>query len=218
MILILSCEHPENPKPSKKEYTTWSSYLGVRGHSHYSTLSQIIPEDVKNLKVALSYAAADYGEMQMNPIVVDSILYGVTATLCVVALNAAYGEEIWQFKDSIPPTTIRGVSYWKTGNDKRILCGRGGFLYEFDALNGKPISSFGENGIIDWRSGIPKITQGKFVVSKTPDTIYKNLIIMPLSLSEVVGVASGDIMAFNVLTGEREWVLHPYVSLYLYLR
>ena len=212
LILILGCENPENLKSSKEEYTTWSSYLGDSGRSHYSTLSQITPENVKDLNIAWSYATADYGEMQMNPIVVDSILYGVTAALRVVALNAANGKEIWQFKDSVPGTTSRGVSYWEKGDDKRILCGRGPFLYEFDALTGTPISGFGANGKIDLRSGMPEIARNKFVVSKTPGTIYKDLIIMPLSLSEGVGAAPGDIMAFNVMTGEREWVFHtiPY--------
>ena len=35
--------------------------------------------------------------MQMNPIVVDSLLYGVSAALRAFALDARTGEEVWVF-------------------------------------------------------------------------------------------------------------------------
>ncbi|MFK5974658.1 MAG: pyrroloquinoline quinone-dependent dehydrogenase [Flavobacteriaceae bacterium] len=213
-ILVLGCESQKKENTSKKKYNTWSSYLGDPGRSHYTTLSQITPENVSGLKVAWSYKAADYGQMQMSPIIVDSILYGVTAALRVVALHAATGAEIWQFGDSVKVShsASRGVSYWENGSDKRIFCTRGSNLFALNALTGKPIPSFGDNGKVDMRSGMPKSAQQKFVTSSTPGTVYKNLIIMPLRLSEGAGAAPGNVMAFNVISGEVEWVFHtiPY--------
>lgn len=205
--LFVSCESSKEKKPEKKAYTTWSSYLGDPGRSHYSTLSQITKENIKDLKVAWSYEAADWGQMQMNPLVVDSILYGVTAALRIVALNAETGKEIWQFGDSVKVwhSTSRGVSYWEKGDDKRILCTRGSDLYALDALTGKPIPTFGDNGKIDMRSGMPESAKNKFLISNTPGTVYKDFIVMPLRLSEGAGAAPGDIMAFNVITGKMEW-------------
>ena len=213
-LAFLSCTFTEEKKTVNEEYKTWSSYLGDSGRSHYSTLSQITPENIKNLNVAWSYEAQDWGQMQMSPIVVDSILYGVTAALRVVALNAETGKEIWQFGDSLQVwhSTSRGVSYWEKGGDKRILCTRGSDLFALDALTGKPIKTFGENGKVDLRSGMPESAKNKFVISNTPGTIYKDLIVMPIRLSEGAGAAPGDIMAFNVITGAVEWVFHtiPY--------
>ncbi len=208
-FLLVGCSPGESGSPNKK-YTTWSSYLGDPGRSHYSTLSQITPENVKDLKVAWSYEAADWGQMQMNPIVADSILYGVTAALRVVALHAATGREIWQFGDSIKVwhSTSRGVSYWEKGDDKRILCTRGPDLYALDALTGKPIPTFGNQGRVDLRSGLAESAKSGFVISNTPGTVYKDLIVMPLRLSEGAGAPPGDIMAFNVITGAVEWVFH----------
>ena len=210
LLVIIGCTNQDKDVKSSNQYTTWSSYLGDSGRSHYSTLSQITEENVAQLKVAWSYEAKDWGQMQMNPIVVDSILYGVTAALRVVALNAATGKEIWQFGDSVKVwhSTSRGVSYWENGSDKRILCTRGPDLYALNALTGEPISSFGNNGKIDLRSGMPASAKDKFVISNTPGTIYKNLIVMPLRVSEGAGAAPGDIMAFNVVTGGLEWVFH----------
>ncbi|SDD73835.1 quinoprotein glucose dehydrogenase [Pricia antarctica] len=210
VLVVVGCTTSEKDPLPKREYTTWSSYLGDSGRSHYSTLSQITPENVAGLKVAWSYEAPDFGQMQMNPIVVDSILYGVTAALRVIALNAETGEEIWQFGDSVQVwhSTSRGVSYWEKGDDKRILCTRGPNLFALDALTGKPISSFGNNGKIDMRSGMPESAKEKFVISNTPGAIYKDLIVMPLRLSEGEGAAPGNIMAFNVETGAVAWVFH----------
>jgi len=211
LVLFYSgCESSKEKRLDEKQYKTWSSYLGDPGRSHYSTLSQITKDNVKNLKVAWSYEATDWGQMQMNPIVVDTMLYGVTAALRVVALHAATGKEIWQFGDSVKVwhSTSRGVSYWQKGEDRRILCTRGSDLFALDALTGKPISTFGDNGKVDLRSGMPDSAQEKFVISNTPGTVYKDLIVMPLRLSEGAGAAPGNIMAFNVVTGAVEWVFH----------
>ena len=213
-FLVLGCESQKKEPTSKKKYTTWSSYLGDPGRSHYATLSQITPENVSRLKMVWSYKSSDFGQMQMSPIVVDSILYGVTAALRVVALHAATGAEIWKFGDSVKVwhSTSRGVSYWENEGDKRIFFTRGSDLYALNALTGKPISSFGDNGKIDLRSGMPESAQQKFVISNTPGTVYKNLIIMPLRLSEGAGAAPGNVMAFNVISGKVEWVFRtiPY--------
>ena len=101
-----------------------------------------------------------------------------------------------------------GFLLGKGCNDKRILCTRGPDLFALDALTGKPIPSFGNNGKVDIRSGMPESAKEKFVISNTPGAIYKDLIVMPLRLSEGAGAPSGDVIAFNVVTGEVAWVFH----------
>ncbi|MFC4218661.1 outer membrane protein assembly factor BamB family protein [Flagellimonas marina] len=207
-LFFSACESTE--EPSKKDYTTWSSYLGGPDRNHYSTLSQINKENVKNLKLAWSYSTGDSGQMQMNPIVVDTIMYGVTAALRAVAIHAGTGKELWRFGDSLRLnlSTSRGVSYWSKGEDKRILYTAGPNLYAINALTGKPISSFGDDGKIDLHAGMPDSAKSKFLISNTPGTVYKDLIIMPVRVGEDVGSAPGNIMAFNVVTGAVEWVFH----------
>ncbi len=213
-MLFFSCQNTTDYKVALPDYNTWSSYLGGPDRNHYTTLSQISPGNLAHLKVAWVYKAPDSGQMQMNPIIVDTLVYGVTAALRAFAIHAETGKEIWRFGDStkVWHSTSRGVSYWEKGEDKRILYTIGSDLYALNAITGKPISSFGNNGRIDLRSGMPKIAKEKFVISNTPGTIYKDLIIMPLRLGEDIGAAPGDIMAFNVITGTVEWVFHtiPY--------
>jgi quinoprotein glucose dehydrogenase len=213
-LLTGGCEKSAEKTAYQPDYTKWASYLGGPGRNHYTTLSGISLENVQDLKLAWSYKAPDSGQMQMNPLIIDTILYGVTAALRVVALNAASGEELWRFGDSLKVwhSTSRGVSYWENGQDKRIFFTRGSELYALDALTGIPVATFGNKGKIDLRSGMPEHARNKFVISNTPGTVYENLIIMPLRVSEDAGAAPGDIMAFNTITGKVEWVFHtiPY--------
>jgi quinoprotein glucose dehydrogenase len=214
--VLLSCSGEDTPVVTAKNplYKTWNQYLGDPGRTHFSKLEAFTPENVGGLSVVWEHDLPDYGQMQMNPIIVDSVLYGVSAALRAFALDARTGERIWIFGDSLKVyhSTSRGVSYWADGEDKRILYTLGSDLWCLNALTGKPVSSFGEGGKIDLRASMPEVARNKFVISNTPGTIFRDLIIMPLRVSESVGAAPGDIMAFNVRTGELEWVFHtiPY--------
>lgn len=208
VLTIYSCS--KTNKTLSKDYTTWSSYLGGSDRAHFSKLNQITPENVAKLKLAWSYSAIDSGQMQMSPIVVDTMVYGVTAAVRAVALHAETGKEIWQFGDSLKAwhSTSRGVSYWENKNDKRVFYTRGAYLFALNALTGVPISGFGEGGKVDLRTGFPESAKDKFIVSNTPGTIFKNLIIMPTRVSEDTGAAPGDLRAFDVITGKVAWTFH----------
>lgn len=192
----------------------WSEYLGGIERNHYSKLEQITPENVKNLRIAWEYSCPDSGQMQTNPLVVDGVLFGVTASVQAFALDAATGKEIWRFGDPMKSwaSTSRGVSYWQNGNDKRILYTAGPNLWALDAATGKPIQSFGDGGKIDLHTGLPSIAKDKFIISNTPGTVFENLIYMPIRLSEDADAAPGDIRAFDVVTGKLVWTFHtiPY--------
>ena len=192
----------------------WAEYLGGADRNHYSTLTQINPTNVDQLKMAWEYNLPDSGQMQVNPLIIKGVLYGVSSTVQAFALDAASGREIWRFGDPLKnwASTSRGVSYWTNGIDKRILYTVGPNLWALDAESGKPILSFGNQGKIDLHVGLPPIAANKFIISNTPGTIYQNLIIMPVRLSEGADAAPGDIRAFDVLTGKLVWTFHtiPY--------
>ena len=200
--------------------TDWAEYNGDGTRSHYTPLDQITPDNVKYLHVAWTYASGgadtvgNRTQMQCNPIVVDGVLYGVSANTQVFALNAATGQQLW--KTALVDnggTTSRGVTYWTNGTrnaepDKRILFGAGKWLYAFDAQTGKPIDSFGKVGRIDLKEGIERPGADNYVQPNTPNTIYKNSIIVGVRVSEGETALLGDVRAYDVRTGKKIWTFH----------
>lgn len=189
--------------------TDWSEYLGGSDRNHYSTLTQIDSSNVRNLTLAWEYHMKDSGQIQCNPIIVDGVLYGMTATVQPFALNAATGKEIWRIRDSTEMTwygTSRGVTYWEDDDDKRILYTKESWLYAVDALTGKSITSFGESGRVSLGTGLGPLAKSRFVISNTPGAVYEDIIIMPLRVSEGSDALPGYVQAFNIRTGKLEWV------------
>ena len=58
------------------------------------------------------------------------------------------------------------------------------------------------------KSGLGETSADKMVISNTPGTVYEDLIIMPLRVSEGTDAALGNIQAFNIRTGKLAWVFH----------
>jgi len=206
-IGYLACKQTEKPSYGTNE---WKEYLGGPERNHYSPLQQITKDNVQQLKVAWEYHTGDSGQIQCNPIIVDGVLYGMTATTRPFALDAATGKEIWKGKSEGPDSysTSRGVVYWEDGDDKRLLYTSGPWLHALDARTGKPIASFGDSGKVSLKSGLGETSADKMVISNTPGTVYEDLIIMPLRVSEGTDAALGDIQAFNIRTGKLAWVFH----------
>ncbi|MGF7214371.1 quinoprotein glucose dehydrogenase [Spirosoma lacussanchae] len=197
-----------SPEPN----TDWPEYNGDGQRSHYSPLAQITPVNVQRLEVAWRYASGgadtvgNRTQMQCNPIVVGGILYGVSANTQAFAVNAATGKEIW--KTNLPDTdgtTSRGVTYWTDGPDERIFFGAGNNLYALRARTGALIESFGQGGYIDLKQGIDRPGGDNYVRANTPNTIYKNLLIVGARLAEGETALLGDVRAYDVRTGRTVW-------------
>ena len=198
------------PSESTHNYRTWSEYQGGPDRNQYSTLTQINPSNVDQLEIAWEYHTGDTGQVQTNPIIVNDTLYGMTATVLPFALNAATGEKYWQ-KEGEGPTKFnsnRGLVYWADGGDRRILYTHGEWLHALEASTGEHVTSFGDSGRVSLKKGLNEEAGGKMVISTTPGTVYKDIIVMPLRVSEGAGAAKGHIQAFNIKTGEIEWVFH----------
>ena len=128
-----------------KEYTSWPQYKGSNENIHYSSLTQVDTNNVKQLQVAWEYHTGDadtanHSQIQCNPIIIDGLMYGVSPRLKLFAADAKTGQGKWQFNpfDSLPANkrsffnmnNSRGVAYWSDGAaDKRIFYTAGSDLY-----------------------------------------------------------------------------------------
>ncbi len=200
----------EASKSAAPENRDWSAYGGGPLGDHYSPLAQINRANVRQLQVAWSFDTGEQGGLQTSPIIVEGVLYGLTPTQKVFALDAATGNLLWKFDSGVKGTQPnRGLAFWTDGKTPRILAGVMNFVYALDAATGKPISTFGHDGRIDLRENLgrgPADAQSIFLTS--PGVVYKDLLIVGGRYPETLPAPPGDIRAFDIRTGELRWSFH----------
>jgi quinoprotein glucose dehydrogenase len=194
---------------SNSERRDWPAYGGAPANTHYSDLAQINRSNVKDLSVAWSFDTGEQGGLQTSPIIVEGVLYGITPTQKVFALDAASGKLLWKFDSGIKGTQPdRGLAYWSSERDKRILVGVMNFLYALDASTGKPIATFGQEGRIDLRGDLGRDPQRQSVALTSPGIVYKDLVIVGGRNPETLPAAPGDVRAYDLRTGKLRWSFH----------
>lgn len=201
------CGQNKSERPPQKD---WPVYGGAAENDHYSNLVQINRHNVKTLAVAWSFDSREEGGLQSSPIIVDGVLYGLTPSQKIFALDAAMGKLLWKFDSGIRGTQPdRGLAYWTDGKDARVLVGVMNFLYALDPATGKPIGAFGNQGRIDLRENLgrePASSQSIYLTS--PGIVYKDLIIVGGRNPETLPAPPGDVRAFDVRTGKLRWSFH----------
>jgi quinoprotein glucose dehydrogenase len=190
--------------------TEWPSYGGGPDGIRYSGLSQINRSNVSQLQIAWTFDPGEGpGGTQNQPTVADGVLYAVTPTHKIAALDAATGKPMWQFDSGIVGRGAnRGVATWKEGSEKRVFVAVTHFIYALDPATGKPIPSFGTNGRIDVHEGLGRDPAKQSIIVTSPGVVYKDMIIVGGRTSEGLPATPGDIRAFDVRTGQMRWSFH----------
>src|SRR5690242_10890354 len=157
----------------------WPVWGGGSENMHYSPLAQINQNNVKKLAIAWMFDTGEQGGLQTSPLIVGHVLFGITPTQKIFALDAATGKLRWKFDFGINGTQPdRGLAYWSSGKDKRILAGIMNFVYALDAATGKSILTFGQNGRIDLRRDLGGDPEKQSIALTSPGVVYKDLIIV----------------------------------------
>jgi len=194
---------------SSAERRDWPAYGGASENTHYSSLRQINRTNVKELAVAWSFDTGEQGGLETSPIIVDGILYGITPTQKVFALDAASGQLLWKFDSGMKGTQPdRGLAYWASERDKRILVGVMNFLYALDANTGRPVPTFGQDGRIDLREDLGRDPERQSVALTSPGIVYKDLVIVGGRNPETLPAAPGYVRAYDARTGKLRWTFH----------
>jgi quinoprotein glucose dehydrogenase len=209
----------------------WPFYGGDQAGTKYSTLTQINRENVKNLKPAWEWRTEEKakeqfhtmpGVFEVTPLMVDGTLYLSTSYNRVVALDPASGKERWSYdpkayEDGQVPNGTgfvhRGVAFWRdNGNKKgRILLNSRAKLIELDAETGKPVASFGDNGIVNLLQGLAWEVDPKQYTNTSPPVVFKDLIIVGNGVADRITYKKdppGDVHAFSAKTGKLVWTFH----------
>jgi quinoprotein glucose dehydrogenase len=212
-VLSLSISISIAAESDKKKVHDWPVYGGTPQNNHFSPLTQINRSNVQRLTVAWTFDSEESGGLQTSPIVVGRVLYGITPTQKVFALDAATGKLLWKFDSGIKGTQPdRGLAFWADGDNKnnggRILVGVMNFVYALDAATGQPIRSFGRGGRIDLREDLGRDPAAQSIYMTSPAVIYKDLMIVGGREAETLPASPGDVRAYDVRTGKLRWSFH----------
>jgi len=217
-IIASACTEDSGRQDSfdSNDYKEWNTFLGDKASTQYSSLQQINRSNVQQLEIAWTFSTGDLidgirTEIQANPIIVGDILYSTSPLKKVFALKADTGELLWMFdpfegQEPAARGVNRGVAYWSGNGEERILYVAGARLYSIDAKTGEPDPEFGDNGSLDFGTGLSRDAQeGVRATATSPGVIFEDKLIIG---SRVYNRAPGHIRAFNVRTGEIDWIFH----------
>ena len=191
----------------------WSVYGGNTDHTHFTTLGQISPANVKSLKVAWTFETHQEfkgSEMQANPVVIDGVLYATTPKMHVFALDAVTGRQRWIFdpNNGQPPASRfrhRGVV---VAGD-RVIFNYRYKLFALDRDTGTPVPGWGnDSGWVDLREGLGRPAKEISVSASTPGVVFEDLLIIGSTVPEQLPSAPGDIRAYELATGKLRWSFH----------
>jgi len=206
----------------------WRYYGGDAGSTKYSPLDQINKDNVKDLRIAWRWKADNFGtrpdfNYQVTPLMVGGVVYA-TAGLRrdVVAIDGATGETLWMFrfdegvrgqKAPIRPAAGRGVAFWTDGREERILHVTPGYhLIALDAKSGRPVPSFGSDGVVDLYEGLDRpIPQDGQIGLNSPPIVVRDVVVVGAAMQALApskDFVAGFVRGYDVRTGKRVWIFH----------
>ena len=208
----------------------WPDHHGNKLAQRYSPLDQINAENVGALQIVWRFSTGNIGPQPefnatFTPLEVDGVMYTtVGSTRNVAALDATNGQLLWIWRpregerfDAAPRKgSGRGVSYYRFGEERRILTVTPGFfLVSLNAETGLPDPDFGDGGWVDMHEGL-RLGEGREDIdigSSMPPFVMNDVVVVgpahrvsmrPPSKYNV----KGDVRGFDAQTGELLWTFH----------
>jgi quinoprotein glucose dehydrogenase len=205
----------------------WSAYGRDAGGERFSPLDRINRDNVASLQVAWTFRTGDAYQpkdsrptaFEATPLHVEDTLYLGTPVGRVIALDPISGTEKWSFDAKSPRDkgygdfANRGVSLWQRDSERRIFMATiDARLVALDAKTGRPVSSFGEQGVVDLRKGLrvgPKGFADYEVTS--PPAIVGDTIVVGSAIQDNGWTLepSGEVRGFDARTGKMKWNWDP---------
>ncbi len=233
--IIAGCSQSKKVSQAEREKSfetkgQWANYGNDPGGMRFSPLKQVNIENVKNLEPAWTYQSgelktyegtkiANKAAFEATPLMVNGVLYFSTPTNRIIAIDAGTGKEVWVYnpdvnlKGDYSEVTSRGVSKWIDPDRKpadpgymRILAATiDGRLFALNSSTGKPVTTFGKNGIIDLKEGV-----GSIQVT-SPPAVINNLIVVGSTMGDntKIDLPPGVVRAYDAKTGILKWSWDP---------
>jgi len=200
LLLATAASLPAQVTPGRllqagREPQNWLTYSGSYAGQRHSGLTQIAPQNVRDLELKWVFQARSFEKFEATPLVVDGILYTVQAPNDVVALDAATGRVFWMYNYT-PSKAARPCC----GRINRGLAVAGDLLF-MGTIDAHLIAIDAKSGKSVWNTAVARAESG-YALTHAPLVVKDNVI---------VGVAGGEfgirgfIAAYNIRTGKEVW-------------
>ncbi len=234
---LAGCVAPAVAQQQQAQHGTengeWRYWGGDSFSTRYSPLDQIDASNFEQLEVAWTWRGDNFGPgvdfiLRATPLYVNGTLFTVAGQRrTVLALDPATGETLWMFRepeskrwaDSMRKNYGKGVAYAQV--DRRgviYVVTPGFFLHALDAVTGRPIDEFGNEGIVDLLAdlGYPYDPQDGlpadigYITSSSPPIVVNGVVVVGNSHEQGYRQTRrenvpGNILAYDARTGEHLW-------------
>ena len=203
----------------------WRGHGGDPGNTKYAPLEQITRANVSQLRVAWRRPAVDPNlvagnpnfsyshDFRVTPLMIDGVLYSSNGIGLVEAFNPGTGAAAWiqqPFPDEpdkgLRGASTRGISYWSTGAERRLFVVRGEYLIALDPASGRPLTTWGEGGRVNLRTGLGPRAQ-TYSSSSGPQ-VCGDVVMVGAQMTDAPQRKEqppGNVQAFDVRTGKPRW-------------
>ena len=221
----------------------WPSYAADAGSTKYTSLSQIDADNFSRLEIAWRWQSIDadldfdallgddadinFGRLQATPLMIDGVLYILTALNQVAALDGASGEVLWTYDPRVYMSGAsnsplgfhhRGVAWWSDGSDSRVLVTTNdGYIISLIAETGELDTAFA-GGRIDMTNGIPRAerdvldyTGAQPLGGVSPPTVVGDVLVVQHITSNRPRFKERPptwVRGYNIRNGELIWTFH----------
>ena len=200
----------------------WPVWGGDAAGTRFSSLAQITPANADKLELAWTYrfGPAPPGapaSLEVTPLKIGNTLYICNDYNDVVALDAETGQQRWRFRarSNVKGATYghcRGVAHYQVPGAIGFCAERiytntiDARLLAIDIKTGRPCTTFGNNGVVNLKTGMSAAPDGYYYVTSAPTVARGRIVLGGWVIDGMMwGEPSGVIRAFDAVTGKLSW-------------
>ena len=192
-VAVAAAQSADPQKLLKPPADAWLTYHGAYNGQRHSSLTQITPENVENLKQIWRFDTGGNQAIKASPIVVDGFLY-ITTPDNIWAVDARTGKERWHYRQPL--------------NNAFHIGHRGAAIYKNTVYLTTPdchlIAFNAKDGKIKWDVVIADSSKGYW--SSNAPLVVKNHVLV--GVSGDFDNVPGQLKSIDADTGQTQWIFY----------
>lgn len=185
--------------PGTEDPNNWPLYNRTANAWRYSPLDQINKDNVGKLSVAWIAHGGDITMgIQETPIVIDGVIYSITAGNRVAALDGKTGKELWNFQPKLDPLTKKVLfSPYSRG----VAVGHG--MVFIGTVDGRGMALDQKTGKEKWQVQLTDFANCHGCNFTSPPVVAGDMLVFGSTAGELA--TQGKIFGVEAATGKKVW-------------